>query len=242
MSGHSKWATTKHKKAIVDAKRGKLFTKLAKLITIAARDGKSGDVSMNPSLRMAVDNAKASSLPKDNIERAIKKGTGEGGGAAIEEVTYEAYAPNGVPLLIQCLTDNRNRTLGEIKALLNKYAGSLASPNSVSYQFKKTGQIIIDEAKNTIAGDEMEMAIIDSGALDFEKDDGLYIVTCNFSDLHAVAIALSEAGVVIQSAEPVQVATTPMDLPEEKVDQVMNLVEKIEDLDDVSDVFTNLNL
>lgn len=242
MSGHSKWATTKHKKAIIDAKRGKIFTKLAKLVTIAARDGKSGDPSMNPSLRMAIDSAKAASMPKDNIERAVQRGIGGGNSAAIEEIIYEAYAPGGVALLIECLTDNKNRTIGDIKAILSKANGALATAGSVGYLFNKIGQLLIDESKNELKGEELELVIIDSGAQDFEKEDGLYVVSCSFGDMHQVKKSLEEAGIVIESADIVQAANTLIDLPEEKKESVLGLIEKIEDLDDVSNVFTNMSL
>lgn len=242
MSGHSKWATTKHKKAIIDAKRGKIFTKMAKLVTIAARDGKSGDPTMNPSLRMAIENAKAVSMPKDNIDRAIQRGIGTTGGAQIEEIIYEAYAPGGVALLIECLTDNKNRTLGEIKAILNKSGGSLATAGSVGYLFKKIGQIIINEGNNDKKGEELEMVIIDSGADDFEKEESLYIVSCAFSQMHQVRKNLEDAGVVIESAEFIQEATTLINLPDDKKNSVLNLIDKIDELDDVSNVFTNLDL
>lgn len=242
MSGHSKWATTKHKKAIIDAKRGKIFTKMAKLVTIAARDGKSGDPSMNPSLRMAIENAKAASMPKDNIERAIQRGIGGGNAAAIEEIIYEAYAPGGVALLIECLTDNKNRTLGEIKAILNKAGGSLATAGSVGYLFKKIGQIIIDESKNEKKGEDLEMVIIESGANDFDKEDGTCVVSCDFANLHQVRMSLADAGVIIESAEPVQEALTLVEQADDKKNSVLNLIDKIDELDDVSNVFTNLNL
>lgn len=242
MSGHSKWATTKHKKAIIDAKRGKIFTKHAKMITIATRDGKSGDPSMNPSLRMAIENAKAALLPKENIERAILKGVGGGAMAAIEEITYEAYAPGGIALLIECLTDNKNRTVGEIKAILNRSGGSLASTGSVSYLFKKIGQIIIEGLKNSKPLEELELAIIDSGAEDFEKEENLIIVTCAFTDLFNVRKKLEEAGVMIDSAEPYQLALNLIDLSDEKKQSTLNLIDKLEELDDVSNIYSNLNL
>lgn len=242
MSGHSKWATTKHKKATIDAKRGKIFTKMAKLVTIAARDGKSGDLNMNPYLRVAIENAKAASMPKDNIERAIQRGIGGGSGAAIEEIIYEAYAPGGIALLIECLTDNKNRILGEIKALLVRNSGSLATTGSVVFQFKKIGQIIIDENKNEIKGEDLEMAIVDSGADDFDKEVGLYIVTTSFSDLHAVVKKMGEAEIKIDSSEPTQIAENLIDLSDDKKDSVLNLIDKIDELEDVSNVYSNLNL
>ena len=242
MSGHSKWATTKHHKAIIDAKRGKIFTKYAKLITIAARDGKSGDPSFNPSLRVAIENAKSVSMPKDNIERAIKKGIGGGSAAAIEEVNYEAYAPGGTALLIECLTDNKNRTLGEIKAILNKNGGVLANAGSVSYLFKKLGQIVVDETKNELKGDDLEIVIIDSGADDFEKDDSIYTIICEFSTLHQTRTNLEKAGVVVDSTEVIQRASTFVEQSEEKAESIMTLIAKLEELDDVSSVYCNLDL
>lgn len=242
MSGHSKWATTHRKKELIDAKRGKIFTKLAKLVTIAARDGKSGDPAMNPSLRMAIETARAASMPKDNIDRAIKRGMGEGGGAQIEEVIYEAYAPFGIAMLIECLTDNKNRTLGEIKALLNKLSGSLATAGSVSYLFRKIGQIIIDESKSSIKGEDLELAIIESGAENFEKEENLYVIETTFQSLHPVKKALEDAGIAIDSAEFTQIAETLLDLPDDKKQSILNLVDKIDDLDDVNNVFTNLDL
>lgn len=243
MSGHSKWATTKHKKAIIDAKRSKVFTKVAKLVTIAARDGKSGDPEMNPSLRLAIDNAKAVSMPKDNIDRAIKRGLGGlDGGAQLEEITYEAYAPGGIAMLIECLTDNKNRALGEIKAIINKAGGSLAGTGSVSYLFKKVGQIVVDESANSIKGDDLEMAIIDSGAADFEKDENFYILTCDFGQLHNVKMKLEESKISISSAEVVQVPTTLVDVASGKEETIANLLEAIDDLDDVNSVYSNANL
>lgn len=243
MSGHSKWATTKRKKAGIDAKRSKVFTKVAKLITIAARDGKSGDPTTNPSLRLAVDNAKAVSMPKDNIERAIKRGIGGGAdGAALEEITYEAYGPGGIAILIECLTDNKNRALGEVKTVVNKAGGSFASAGSVSYLFKKAGQIILEESKNTIKGDDLEMQIIDSGAEDFSKDDGLIVITCSLADLNSVKKNLEDAGLIIDTAEIVQIPTILHDVSEDKKPGVEKILENLDDLDDVSNVYTNADL
>lgn len=243
MSGHSKWATTKRKKAGIDAKRSKIFTKVAKLITIAARDGKSGDPNMNPSLRLAIDNAKAVSMPKDNIERAIKRGIGSGeGGAMLEEVTYEAYGPAGAAILIECLTDNRNRALGEIKAVLSKQGGTLASAGSVSYLFKKVGQIIIDETKNSKKGEDLEMAIIDSGADDFSKEEELFVITCGFGELNHVKKTLEDSGIIIDTAEFVQIPSTFVEIPEDKKVSIGNILESLDDLDDVNNVYSNADL
>lgn len=242
MSGHSKWATTKHKKAIIDAKRSKVFTKVAKLITIAARDGKSGDPVMNPSLRLSIDNAKAVGMPKDNIDRAIKRGMGGlDGDAQLEEVAYEAYLPGGVAILIECLTDNKNRALAEIKAILNKNGGTFASSGSVSYLFKKTGQLIIEKTENSIKDDELEMAIIDSGANNFEREDGLHIITCEYPELHSVKIKLENAGIIVNSAEIAQIPAVYVNVEPEKKETIERIIEMIDDLDDVDSVYSNAN-
>jgi YebC/PmpR family DNA-binding regulatory protein len=239
MSGHSKWATTKHKKALVDAKRGKIFTKMAKLITIAARDG-GGDPTTNPSLRTAIDNAKSVSLPKENIERAIQKGAGGGDSAKIEEIVYEAYGPGGMAMIIECLTDNKNRTVAEVKAILNKLGGSFANAGSVAYLFNKKGEIFIDSSKCGKSADEMEEAIIESGADDFEKDESNYIVYTNQQNLHAVKKALEDAGVIIESAELTYIANTYNEMTESKKDSADKLLETLDDLDDVNKVYSNV--
>lgn len=241
MSGHSKWATTKRKKASIDAKRGQIFTKLAKVITIAARDG-GGDPTANPSLRMAIDNARSSSMPKENIERAIQKGVGGGVGANIESITYEAYGPGGIALLIECLTDNKNRALSEVKMIVNKHGGNFASAGSVSYLFQKKGEIIIEIAKQNKPAEEIEEAIIESNADDYEMESDLVIVYTNMHDLHQVKTKLEEAGIIIDSAELTNIATTFVDVPEDKKEKVENLIESLDDLEDVNKVYTNANL
>lgn len=243
MSGHSKWATTKRKKAGIDAKRSKLFTKVAKVITVATRDGKSGDPAMNPSLRMALDNARAVSMPKENIDRAIKRGLGGlEGGTQLEEIVYEAYGTGGVGILIECLTDNKNRALSEIKALLNKAGGSIAGAGSVAYQFKKVGQLIIDKTKNSVDEDTIEMAILDSGADDFSKEDDLYVVICDYTKLNSVKKTLEESRIITDSAEIVQIPTAYTDVPEGKKEAIEKLIDAIDDLDDVNNVYFNANL
>ena len=242
MSGHSKWATTKHKKAIIDAKRGKVFTKMAKLVTIAARDGGSGDPSSNPSLRMAIDNAKAQSMPKENIERAILHGTGESAGANIESITYEAYGPNKVAILIECLTDNKNRALSDIKAVITKAGGNFASAGSVSYLFQKKGEIIIDTQKNQISSDGIEEAIINSNADDYEIEDGLILIYTNPSQLHQVKIEIEKSSVVVESSELIFSPITSIEIDEKKKPQVISLLEALDDLDDVNKVYTNASL
>jgi len=243
MSGHSKWATTKRKKAVIDAKRSKVFTKVAKLITIAARDGKSGDPVTNPSLRLAIENARSVSMPKENIDRAIKRGVGGGEGAnQIEEVFYEAYAPGGIALLIECLTDNRNRTLGEIKAILGKAGGSLASAGSVSYLFKQVGQILIDASKNQQNAEELEMAIIESGAEDFEKEDSTFIVITNYQELTNVAKHLQDVQIIIESSEIVYIPNSYVGVQEGKQENIERIIESLDDLDDINNVYTNADL
>ncbi len=241
MSGHSKWATTKHKKALVDAKRGKVFTKMAKLITIAARDG-GGDPAMNPSLRTAIDNAKASSLPKENIERAIARGAGGGDSAKIEEIIYEAYGPGGMALIIECLTDNKNRTVAEVKAVLNKFGGSFASSGSVAYLFTKKGEIFIDGSKNSKPADQIEEAIIESGADDFEQEENNYIIYTTQSNLHAVKKALEDAGIYIESAELTYIANSHGNIADDKKESAEKLLDMLDDLDDVNKVYANINL
>ncbi|HOX40960.1 MAG TPA: YebC/PmpR family DNA-binding transcriptional regulator [bacterium] len=243
MSGHSKWATTKRKKATIDAKRAKLFTKIAKLITIAARDGKSGDPSMNPGLRLAVDNARAISMPKDNIDRAIKHGIGESGtGAKLEEIQYEAYGPGGAAILIECLTDNRNRAIAEIKATLNKNNGSMATTGSVSYLFKKVGQVILDEEKNRVKGEELELIILESGADDFSKEDNFYVLVCEFTKLISVRKKLEESQIVVDAAEVSYMPNSDLELDESKKESVVKLLEALDDLEDVNNVYTNASL
>lgn len=241
MSGHSKWATTKRKKATIDAKRGQVFTKLAKVITIAARDG-GGDPSANPSLRMAIDNARSSSMPKENIERAITHGAGGGVGANIESITYEAYGPGGIALLIECLTDNKNRALSEVKMIINKHSGNFASAGSVSYLFQKKGEIIIEISKQGKPVEEIEEIIIDSSADDYEIESEIIIVYTNMHDLHQIKIKLEAAGILIDSTELTNIAASFIDIPEDKKPKLETLIEALDDLEDVNKVYTNASL
>lgn len=241
MSGHSKWATTKHKKAIVDAKRGKIFTKLAKLVTIAARDG-GGDPSSNPSLRMAIDNAKAASMPKDNIDRAILRGTGGGDSAKIEEIIYEAYGPGGMALIIECLTDNKNRTVAEVKAILNKYNGSFANAGSVSYQFTKKGEIIINKSGSNNTDEQYEELIIESGADDYEIEDEIIVVYTTQSQLHQVKSAFEAANLKIDLAELTYLPNSYTDIESSKKETAEKLLDTLDDLDDVNKVYSNVDI
>ncbi|HYF24137.1 MAG TPA: YebC/PmpR family DNA-binding transcriptional regulator [Baekduia sp.] len=239
MAGHSKWAGIKHKKAIVDARRGKLFTKLARAITVAAREG-GGDPDTNAALGLAVQKAKDASMPKDNIERAIAKGTGEGSDAdAMETVVYEGYAAGGVALLIEAMTDNRNRTGADVRHLLSKHGGSLGEPGSVAYNFDKKGVIVVDAERYT---EDDLMVAIEAGAEDIGIDDDVFEITTAPSDLMDVRRALEEAGVELQSAEVTQQPKATVALDEDAALKVMRLIDALEDNDDVDTVHANFDV
>ena len=239
MAGHSKWASIKHKKAVVDARRGQQFTKLARAITVAARDG-GGDPDSNAALATAVQKAKDASMPKDNIERAIAKGTGAGEGAdAVEAAVYEAYGPGGVALLIEALTDNRNRTGAEVRHLLAKHGGALGEPGSVGYLFEKRGVIVADASRYA---EEDLVAAIDAGAEDITIDEDVYEVLTAPGDLSAVRDALAGAGVGVESAEVIQRPVSRVAVAEEEAKQLVRLVEALEDHDDVSAVHANFDV
>ncbi len=239
MAGHSKWAGIKHKKAIVDARRGKLFTKLARAITVAAKEG-GGDPDGNPSLGLAVQKAKDASMPKDNIERAIAKGTGEGADAeSYENVLYEGYGPGGVALLIDALTDNRNRTGADMRHLLTKHGGSLGEPGSVAYLFDKKGVVVVDASAHS--EDDLVVAI-DAGAEDIQVDDDVYEIVSEPSDLTAVRAALEAAGIVFESAEVTQLPKTRVEIDEGTAAKLMRLIDALEDNDDVNEVHANFDV
>ena len=239
MAGHSKWAGIKHKKAIVDARRGKLFTKLARHITVAAKEG-GGDIEGNPSLALAVQKAKDASMPKDNIERAIAKGTGEGAdGDAIETVLYEGYGPGGVALLIEALTDNRNRTSAEIRHLLSKQGGTLGEPGSVAYLFEKRGIAVVDASRHS---EDDLMVAIDAGALDIAVDEDVYEILTEPGDLAAVRAALDEAGVEVESSEVVQQPSARVPVQEADAAKLIKLVDALEESDDVNAVHANFDV
>jgi YebC/PmpR family DNA-binding regulatory protein len=239
MAGHSKWAGIKHKKAIVDARRGKLFTKLARGITVAAKEG-GGDADANSALALAVQKARDASMPKENIERAIAKGTGEGGdAAALETVQYEGYGPGGVALLIEAVTDNRNRTGSEVRHILTKGGGSLGEPGSVSYLFDKRGVVVVDASRY----DEDDlMAAIDAGALDIDRDDDVYEVLTEPGDLAAVRAALVQAGVEVDSSELRQQPKTRVPVDDEHAPALLRLIDTLEDQDDVDVVHANFDV
>ena len=239
MAGHSKWAGIKHKKAIVDARRGKLFTKLARAITVAAKEG-GGDIEGNPALALAVQKARDASMPKDNIERAIAKGTGEGADAeALEAVTYEGYGPGGVAILVEATTDNRNRTGSEVRHAFTKQNGNLGEPGSVAYLFDKKGVVVVDAER--YSEDDL-MAAIDAGAEDIAMDDDVFEVLTEPGQLTEVRAALDAAGVEIENAEVAQRPKTLVPLDEDGAVKLMRLIDALEDQDDVDAVHANFDV
>jgi YebC/PmpR family DNA-binding regulatory protein len=238
MSGHSKWASIKHKKAVVDSRRGQQFTKLARAITVAARDG-GGDPDSNASLENAIRKAKEGSMPKDNIERAIARGTGEGGEAdAIETVLYEGYGPGGVGILVETLTDNRNRTSADVRHAFSKNGGSLGEPGSVAYLFEKKGTIVIDAGRYS---EEQLMVAVEAGAEDISTDDDVFEVIAEPGDFARVLAALEAAGVEIQSAELGYRPSSLVPIDEGQAAKLMRLIEVLEDLDDIDAVHANFD-
>jgi YebC/PmpR family DNA-binding regulatory protein len=239
MSGHSKWSSIKHRKAAADSRRGQQFTKLARAITVAARDG-GGDPESNPALANAIQKARDASMPKDNIERAVVKGTGEGADAqAIESIVYEGYGPGGVALLIEALTDNRNRAGAEVRHILSKHGGTLGEPGSVAYLFEKRGVIVVDAAR--YSEDDL-VAAIDAGAQDIAIDDDVYEIVCQPSELAAVRAALEQAGVELESAEVTQQPTARVPINEQHAATLIRLIEALEAADDVDAVNANFDV
>jgi YebC/PmpR family DNA-binding regulatory protein len=239
MSGHSKWASIKHKKAVVDSRRGAQFSKLTRAIMIAARDG-GGDPAANLALENAVRKARDASMPKDNIERAIAKGTGEGGeAAAIEAVTYEGYGPGGVAVLVEAITDNRNRTGADVRHAFSKFGGSLGEPGSVAYLFAKKGTIVIDATR--YSEDEL-MVAVDAGAEDITTDEGVFEVICEQADFSAVRDALEAAGVEMESADLDYRPSILVPVEEAQAGKVVRLIDALEELDDVDAVHANFDV
>jgi len=236
MAGHSKWANIRHRKGAQDSKRGKIFTKIIKEITVSARLG-GGDQDSNPRLRKAVSNARSNNMPQDNIIRAIKKGTGELEGVKYEEMSYEGYGPNGIAIYIEVITDNKNRTVSEIRHILNKNNGNLAEPGSVAWMFERKGEIIISKYD----GNEEKLFddIIDSGASDFESSDNNVFITTNQSDLMNVRDRLEEKGYALKSTDLVMVPRSTQTVKEEDQDKIINLMELIDNHDDVNQVYSN---
>jgi YebC/PmpR family DNA-binding regulatory protein len=243
MSGHSKWATIKHKKEMTDNKRGQLFTKLTREITVAAREG-GADIDTNFRLRIAVQRARADSMPAENIKRAIERGAGgAGGGANYDEVTYEGYGPSGTALIVSALTDNRNRTVAEVRATFSRGGGTLGEAGSVGWMFDTLGLVTVQvDPKQDM--DEAELQAIDAGAQDVKRDDDERIleVYTDFTDLKAVTDALTAAGLNVTASEKAMIPKTTVQLEEDKATQNLKLIDRLEELDDVQQVYSNLEL
>jgi YebC/PmpR family DNA-binding regulatory protein len=237
MSGHSKWSTIKRQKGVADVKRGQQFSKLSRAISIAAKDG-GPDPNGNPRLRLAIETARSASMPKDNIHRAIERATAAGADT-IEELMYEAYAPGGAALLVQVLTDNRNRTLPEIRSIFNKHGGNLGESGSVSWMFKPVGVIML-EPKSTVSADDLTMAAIEAGAMDIEEQDGQFLITTHPDEVTSVVQALEVYGAI--QADVHLEAAAEIDMDPETQAKVSTLIELLEDQDDVSHVWTNAAL
>ena len=241
MSGHSKWATTKHKKAVVDAKRGKLFAKLIKNVEVAARTG-GGDPAGNPTLFDAIQKAKKNSVPNENIDRAVRRGGGlEAGGATYETVTYEGYAPGGVAVLVQTLTDNRNRAAADVRTALTRNGGSMADAGSVSYLFNRKGVVIVSKT-DEVTEDDVLTAVLDAGAEEVNDLGDSFEVVSEATDLIPVRSALQQAGIDYESAEAAFLPSVEVPLDEESARKVFRLIDAIEDSDDVQDVYANYSV
>ncbi len=245
MSGHSKWATTKHKKAAIDAKRGKLFAKLIKTIEVAARTG-GGDPAGNPTLADAIAKAKGQSVPNENIDRAVKRGSGElGDAAAYEEIMYEAYAAGGVAVLVECLTDNRNRANAEVRTAITRNGGTPADPGSVSYLFGRKGVVLVTKTSSqgtALTEDDVLLAVLDAGAEEVNDLDEAFEVVCDATDTHAVRLACTAAGLAVESADIAWMPSVSVPLEDEVAVKVLKLVDALEDLDDVQNVWANFDI
>jgi len=239
MSGHSKWSTIKHKKAAKDAKRGKLFTKLIKEITVAARMG-GGDINANPRLRTAVTTARAASMPTDNIDRAIKKGTGDLEGVTYEEIQYEGYGPGGAAIIAQVLTDNKNRTVSDIRRLFTKHGGNMGETGCVSWMFDKKGLITVE--KSQIDEDRLMGIVLEAGAEDVRDEDDIFEVVTQPEDFSAVKDRLDQDNVAVVSAQITLIPKNTVDVEAKNVDQILKLTEELEDHDDVQSVSANFNI
>ena len=241
MSGHSKWATTKHKKAVVDAKRGKLFAKLIKNVEVAARTG-GGDLAGNPTLYDAIQKAKKSSVPNDNIDRAVRRGSGqEAGGATYENITYEGYGPGGVAVLVECLTDNRNRAASDVRTAFSRNGGSMADPGSVSYLFNRKGVVIVGKAGG-VTEDDIVNAVLEAGAEEVNDLGDSFEVTSEANDVVAVRSALQDAGIDYEAADIAFVPTMEVPIDEDQARRVFRVIDALEDSDDVQDVYANYSV
>jgi len=239
MSGHSKWHSIKHKKASADAKRGKLFTRLIKEISVAARLG-GGDVEANPRLRAAVQTAKGANMPQDNIKRAIMKGTGELPGQIYESFSYEGYGPGGVAVLIEVLTDNKNRTVAELRRIFSKQGGNLAETGSVQWMFERKGSIAVNQKE--VSEEQLLEIVLEAGAEDIESQEDIFNVSTSIENLEAVKQALQSAGVKIESAELTMITQTDVRLENKQAEQMLRLMDALEDSEDVGNVYANFDI
>jgi YebC/PmpR family DNA-binding regulatory protein len=239
MAGHSHWARIKRKKAVVDSRRGRLWSKLGKDIAVAARMG-GGDPNANPRLRLALEKARAGNMPKDTVEKAIKKGTGELSSAALEEVVYEGYGPGGAAILCQALTDNRNRTSPEIKKLFERANGNLGATNCVAWQFNQKGVLTVDQAG--VCEDDLMEAVLDAGAEDVRPAGSVFEITCDPAAFEAVRAALEAKGIATQSADISMVPTATVELDAEAGRRILRLMEELDDHDDVQNVYSNFDI
>lgn len=239
MAGHSKWANIKHKKKKEDRRRGKLFSKLSKKITIAAREG-GGDPEYNSNLRMYIDKAKQNNMPKDNIERAIKKGTGELPGVTYEDAVYEGYGPNGVALYIEVTTDNTNRTVGELRHILSEYDGNMGEDGSVAWMFDRKGLIYI--LKEVIGEEEVTDKAIEAGVEDIEIEDDFYLLYCHPRSFHEVMDSFKESNINIDNSELAMIPKNTIKLDEDNAKKILNLIDELEDHDDVQNVYANFDI
>jgi YebC/PmpR family DNA-binding regulatory protein len=241
MSGHSKWATTKHQKAVKDARRGKLFAKLIKTIEVAAKTG-GGDPAGNPTLADAIAKAKSQSVPNENIDRAVKRGSGElGDSVNYESITYEAYGPNGVAVMVECLTDNRNRAASDVRVAITRNGGTVADPGSVAYLFNRKGVLLVTKTKD-LTEDDVLLAVLDAGADEVNDLGEAFEVISEATDLHAVRVAATDAGLVIDSADISWLPSVSVPLEAEPARKVLKLVDALEDLDDVQSVWFNADI
>ena len=242
MSGHSKWSTIKRKKGALDAKRGKIFTKIIKEITIAVKEGGSMDADANPRLRLAISNAKGANMPKDNIERAIKK-AGDKDSANYEETTYEGYGPNGIAIFVEASTDNLNRTVSNVRAIFTKYNGNLGTNGSLEFIFDRKGVFAIPEGNiGDMDRDEFEMELIDGGAEEVEHEDGMFMVYTSFEDFGSMQKKLEDLGIEVESADLQRIPNSTSTLDTSAAKTILNMIEKFEEDDDVTNVYHNLEL
>jgi YebC/PmpR family DNA-binding regulatory protein len=239
VAGHNKWSKIKRKKAVNDARKGREFTKIIREITVAAREG-GGDADYNPRLRLAIDKANEAEMPSENIERAIKKGTGELEGVDYEEVSYEGYGPNGVALFIECLTDNTNRSVADVRHVLGKYDGSLGQSGSVAWQFERKGQIVVDAGRYT--EDAVFEAAIVAGAQDVQREDDEFVIVSDLADFHEVKKGVEDAGIETESSELTRIPKNEIAVAGKQAETLLKLLEALEELDDVQKVHTNADI